>query len=725
MSVAEPPHRHVEPARPPAGGDVAQAPAAQPPLDTLAWLPWLCLLLPLLIYGAVGVYRYQQLQAETEVRLDRALRIATEHALRVMDTTEALLARVGDIAAGPTDRLGRDEAAIHVQLRAMAANKPQLQDILVFGPDGRPRATSRFFPAPDVDASDRDYFQWHRNGRGGLYVSAPLVSRSTGEPFFDVSVARPEPDGSFGGVLSVSLRPDYFHQFHGDLAADEPGLAINMLREDGQVYTRWPQLARAPERLAPGSPVMAGIRSGARSGMVRGVSSMDGRDRLLAFRRVGDYPIYLGTGMDLAEMRMRWLREMGLLAAFGLPSVLGLFWAARVALRRSREALEAARRLRQETEARRHVEEALLQAQKLEALGRLTGGVAHDFNNALMVISNNLVLLQRKHPETSSRYTESIGRAVDSATKLTRQLLAFSRRQALVPEHVPLQQRLPAVRDLLGPVLGSRMELSIEVDGATRPIRVDAAEFELGLLNLAINARDATGQNGRLSIRARNAAPDECPPLVDGPMVLVEVADNGPGIPAQILPRVFEPFFTTKPVGEGTGLGLSQVYALCQRAGGTATIASAPDSGTTVRMFFPPDTSPVVRDDTLPAVQEELSLNVLLVEDNAEVAHALVPMLEGMGCRVTHFDRARAARDWLARQATLPDVLLSDVVMPGELDGVALAREVRERWPALRVVLMTGYAEQLDAIGRLGLEVLPKPCTPVMLLQALSRPPAP
>ena len=142
-------------------------------------------------------------------------------------------------------------------------------------------------------------------------------------------------------------------------------------------------------------------------------------------------------------------------------------------------------------------------------------------------------------------------------------------------------------------------------------------------------------------------------------------------------------------------------------------------------MFFPPDTSPVVRDDKLPAVQEELSLDVLLVEDNAEVAHALVPMLEGMGCRVTHFDRARAARDWLAQRATLPDVLLSDVVMPGELDGVALAREVRERWPALRVVLMTGYAEQLDAIGRLGLEVLPKPCTPVMLLQALARPPAP
>jgi CheY-like chemotaxis protein len=204
-------------------------------------------------------------------------------------------------------------------------------------------------------------------------------------------------------------------------------------------------------------------------------------------------------------------------------------------------------------------------------------------------------------------------------------------------------------------------------------------------------------------------------------MVLVEVADNGPGIPPDVLPRVFEPFFTTKPVGEGTGLGLSQVYALCQRAGGTATIASAPGQGTRVRMFFPPDETLPVIDDTQPPTRWHLSLHVLLVEDNLAVAGALVPMLENMGCRVTHFDRAVPARDWLAAQDPLPDVLLSDVVMPGEIDGAALAREVRERWPGLPVVLMTGYAEQIDSISRLGLDVLPKPCTPAMLGQALSR----
>jgi signal transduction histidine kinase len=706
--------RAVQPGSSPAARDRA--------LPLLRWLPWLCLLLPLLAYVSVGLYRYQQLRAETEVRLDRALRIATEHALKVMDTTEGLLARVEDIAGGPSARLVRDEAALHAQLRAMAANKPQLQGILVFGPDGLPKVTSRFLPAPKVEVTDRDYFQWHLRGRGGIYVSEPLVSRSTGEPFFDVSVARREPDGSFGGVVSVSLLAGYFRDFHKDLAADEPGLAITMLRQDGLVFTRWPRLDNAPKRLAPGSPVMTRIRAGITSGTAHGVSSLDGRDRLLAFRKVGQYPIYLGTGMDIREIRNRWLGEMAWLAAFGVPPVLGLFWAVRLALRRSRDALAAAGRLEEETEVRRRVEEALLQAQKLEALGRLTGGVAHDFNNALMVISNNLVLLKMKHPETSSRFVESMGRAVDSATKLTRQLLAFSRRQALMPEHVVLQQRLPPVRDLLGPVLGSRIELSIEVEPRTRPIRVDAAEFELALLNLAINARDALGQNGRLVVTARNVRPDELPPLLKGPMVLVEVADNGRGIPREILDRVFEPFFTTKPTGEGTGLGLSQVYGLCQRAGGAATIDSEPGQGTRVRMFFPPDEGPPSPDDTLPPMQQRLALHVLLVEDNLDIAAALSPMLEAMGCRVTHFDRALAARDWLSRQDKLPDALLTDVVMPGEMDGVTLAREVRERWPALRVVVMTGYAEQLDAIARMGFDILPKPCTPGMLAQALSRP---
>jgi signal transduction histidine kinase len=690
-------------------------------LTALRLLPLLCVVLPLIAYVSVGSYRFRQLRVETEVRLDRALRIATEHALKVMDTSESLLSRVQDRAVGPSTQLAQNEAALHAQLRAMAQNKPQLQGIWIFGPEGRPLASSRLHPVPAVDIRDRDYFRHHQEWRGGLYLSELLVARSTGEAIFDVSLRRAEPDGQFGGVLSVSLLAAYFERFHSDLAADEPGLAITMLRDDGVIFSRWPKLAATPRRLAPNSPVMSRIRQGMVAGTAHGVSSVDGRERLLAFRKVGDYPIYLGTGMDTLEIRKRWLDEMGWLAAFGLPPVVGLYLVARVALRRSREAIDAAERLHRETEARQRVEEALLQSQKLEALGRLTGGVAHDFNNALMVISNNLVLLKMKHPEAAGSIADSMGRAVSSATKLTRQLLAFSRRQALVPERMVLQERLPLLKDLLLPVLGSQVRLAVTVEPDTRPIRVDPAEFELAVLNLAINARDALGQNGRFELVAGNA-PEPLPPLLSAPMVRVRAIDNGSGIAPEVLAKVFEPFFTTKPMGQGTGLGLSQVYGLCQRAGGTATVESQPGQGTTVSLFFPAyDGPPGESGPAAQVARRHLGKRLLVVEDNADVAAGLVPLLEAMGCTVTHVDRAAAARDWLATQPQLPDLLLTDVVMPGEMDGAALAILARERWPQLKVILMTGYAEQLDSLARMGFEILPKPCTPEVLAEAIER----
>ena len=705
----------------PATASEPRKPPTHATLNALRVLSILSVVLPLAAFLAVGVYRYQLLRSETEVRLDRALRIAQEHALRVFDTTDALLGRVQDIATLPLQQIVAREPDLHAQLRAMVQNKPQLQGIWVFGPEGRPLVTSRFHPSPSVNVSDREYFTFHRRGGSGIYVSRPLVARTTGETFFDVSVARRESEGRFGGVLSVSLLTEYFDRFHGELVADEPGLAVTMLREDGAIFSRWPRLENGPPSLSASSPVMERIRQGIPAATMVGTSSVDGRKRLLAYQKIGDYPVYIGTGMDVAEIRRRWMEEMAWLAAFGLPPMLGLFIAARLALRRSRESLEASQRLQRETEARRRVEEALLQAQKLEALGRLTGGVAHDFNNALMVISNNLVLLKMKHPQAAGPYVDSIGRAVGSATKLTRQLLAFSRRQALVPEHIVLQERLPTVRDLLAPVLGGRTQLEIEVEPDTRPIRVDAAEFELSLLNLAINARDALDQNGQLRIRARNAPESDLPPLLKPPMVVIEVRDNGRGIPAAVLDRVFEPFFTTKPVGEGTGLGLSQVYGLCQRAGGMATIESRVGEGTVVKLFLPPDERGAAPAVAEPVLQGRLDLHVLMVEDNTEVAGALGPVLESMGCRVTHFDRARPALDWLAGAQGPPDVILTDVVMPGEMDGLALAQQVQQRWPRLPVVLMTGYAEQIEAIARLGFEILPKPCTPEMIAEALRR----
>ncbi len=703
----------------------SRAPARpRAPLLSLRILALLCIGLPLLVYGVVGAVRYQQIIAETEVRLDRALRIATEHARRVLETNETLLARaVEAIGAADGETIRRQEARIHQQLAAMSLNKPQIQGVWVVDEGGDIVASDRMLPVKaGLNVADRPYFQWHEDRRGGIFVSDLLASRVSGRTFFDLSRGRYAADGTFAGTVSTSLDPEYFEAFHGDLAADEPGLAITMLREDGAILSRWPPLPEGPGRLADDSPVMRLIRAGRTSGGTRGISSVDQRQRLLTFTRVGDFPVYLGTGMAMREIRSRWLDEMSWLAAFGLPPLLGLFLVARIAIGRTRDALDAAHRLSEETLARRRVEESLLQSQKLEALGRLTGGVAHDFNNALMVISNNLFLLKEKQPEVDRARVASMERAVESATKLTRQLLAFSRRQALVPEYVRLQDRLPSFRDLLEPVLGRQIELVVMTAQDTQPIMIDPAEFELALINLAVNARDAMSGGGHFRLAARNAAADELPPGLKPPMVMIEANDSGKGIPPELLGKVFEPFFTTKPVGGGTGLGLSQIYGLCQRGGGLATIQSQLGVGTTVRLFFPPVAErPADVANEPPALPTNLARTVLLVEDNDEVAEALQPVLQSLGCQVTRLDRAATAAEWLGRQSRLPDVLLSDVVMPGEMDGLTLAQRARARFPGLRIILITGYAEQMEAISRQGFEVIPKPCSAEILAAAIAR----
>jgi signal transduction histidine kinase len=678
----------------------------------------LCALLPLALFAAFAAYRFGQVQDEAEVRLDRALRIAHEHALKVLEVNATMLAHVIDLA----DEAGDDPARLAMlqrQLQALAEGKPQIQSIWVLDAAGHPLASSLAAQPANLEFADREYFAWHRAGSApnAPYFSDVLVGRATRSPFFDVSRARRGPRSEFRGVVNVSLRPEYFARFYADLSSNDPGLAITMFRRDGLVYARWPQPPASSTRVAAGSAVMNRVRGGETSGVVRAISSLDASLRLAQFQQVGAYPVFVGSSFALQAVVTAWLREMGLLAAMATLPVLGVLVAGLAAMKRARQAEEAARRLREESQARVQIEEALRQAQKMEAVGRLTGGVAHDFNNALMVISANLHMLKLTQPDVGTRQTDAIGRAVDSATKLTRQLLAFSRRQALLPQVLRLQERLPQMKDLLAPVLGRQVELAIEVDPDTAAVKVDQAELELALLNLAVNAKDAMPGGGSFRITARNAGPTG---VLAQPAVLIEASDSGPGIPPEVLARVFEPFFTTKPVGQGTGLGLSQVYGFCQRSGGEARIRSAAGAGTTVDLLLPAIDGPAdpaaAGDDGLSA---PLDLRVLLVEDNVEVSAAIRPVLEAFGCQVTHFALAAPALAWLDVHAREFDAVLTDVVMPGEIDGVALARHVREKHPQLRLVVMTGYAEQLEEITRQGYTVLPKPWTAANLARAL------
>lgn len=667
------------------------------------------------LFAAFAAYRYEQLEQQAQVRLQHTVHLAHEHALRVLDTNETLLRFALSLVRDEDDaRIAAQRATLHARLREMAEGKPQVQSIWVQGAHGRPLVGSRMLDPPaDLDVSGRAYFGWHRDKRGGV-VASGLMPGPQGA-FFNISRGRYRANGDFAGVVSVGLFSRYFTQFHEQLAADVPGLALTLFRQDGVVYSRWPDLPGLPDRMAPTSEVLARVAVGEDSGLIRSVSSLDGQQRLILYRRLDDYPVYIGVGRDLGMLRAEWLAELARVAGFVMVPVLLLVLAAYLAMRRTREALAAAHRLQEESAARRHVEEALVQAQKMEALGRLTGGVAHDFNNALMVISGNLHLLRRLQPDAPRKQIDAIGRAVDSATKLTRQLLAFSRRQPLAPEVIALQERLPSLRDLLQPTLGSRVRLDIDVEPRTPAVCVDPAELELALINLAVNARDAMPEGGsfRLAAGVRTGP--------GGARVWIEAADTGSGMPPDIAARAFDPFFTTKPLGKGTGLGLGQVQALCRRAGGEAFLYSVQGKGTRVVLEFPAS-------DRLPSAppppdgeDRAIAKTVLLVEDNPEVAAVVGPVLERLGCTVIHRDTADAALAWLERGGKHVDVLLTDVVMPGQADGIALARTVMERHPGLKVLVMTGYAEQIDSVSRMGYQVIAKPFSPASLAEALER----
>jgi signal transduction histidine kinase len=701
--------------------------AKKSPLQASASVRWLRLLavlsigVPLFIYIVFGVGRYMSAQDDVQARVSRSLRVTHQHTAKVIAASVALQDKVLPLVSGKNPReLRGSEAALHEALRARTIDQPQIQSILILDAQGKPLASSRLLPFPMVDMSDGEYFRVHRDGLLAPHLSKPIVTRTSKERVLNLSVGFNDDQGQFGGVVNVSLLTSYFNLYYGDIVAGDPELSISLFGQGGEIYTQWPDLPGGSDKLSPHGVVMRRLGQGDESAQLRGMSAVSGKDSYVAYRKVGSYPLYIAAGRNLTALRDDVLKELVILFAMAALPVAALFVTATFALRNARTVLVTMEKLEAEVESRHRAEEALLQAQKLEALGRLTGGVAHDFNNALMVIANNLFLLKRAAPDVGTKQIESMSRAVKSATNLTRQLLAFSRRQPLVAEHVVLQDKLPPMKDLFMPVLGSKVQLTVQVDADTAPVVLDVAELELSLLNLSINARDAMPTGGGLAIHARNARNEEVPQGMRD-MVVIEVRDTGVGIPPELLSKVFEPFFTTKAVGEGTGLGLSQVYGMCERMGGRAQISSALGAGTCVSLYFPRAAHQPVAAEPGPApALEPLDQSVLLVEDNDEVAASIVPILESLGCRVTRVDRAVKAR-LLLDEGSRPDVILSDVVMPGEMDGVALAKHVRQAWPAQRLVLMTGYAEQLENIKRLGFEVLPKPCTPQMLYAAMAK----
>jgi len=331
----------------------------------------------------------------------------------------------------------------------------------------------------------------------------------------------------------------------------------------------------------------------------------------------------------------------------------------------------------------------LAEAQKLDALGQLTGGVAHDFNNILMVISGSLHFL-RKSVTADPKVQRAIS-AIETATKrgaaLTSQLLTFARRQSVNPEPIDVPERIEAIHEVLETGAGSAVRLVFDFSNNLWPVTADISEFETALVNLVINARDAMPLGGSITIAARNVAADQ-PGTPD--FVAISVEDAGQGIAPDVLDKIFDPFFTTKPVGKGTGLGLSQVHGFAHQAGGTVKVESELGKGTKVTILLPRDEIGPANDKSSVAEIGGSGV-VLLVEDNPDVAAVSTSLLEQLGYTVHRVQDAEAALREIQRERI--DLVFSDIVMPGKIDGLTLAYRLRELRPKLPVLLATGYSD--------------------------------
>jgi signal transduction histidine kinase/CheY-like chemotaxis protein len=702
---------------------------------TLIALLLAAIVLPCVYVAAMAYNDLRAREADATDTTLRTVRVAEEHALKVFDLNEALDARVVELVEGlDDDGIRANETEIHEKLDAIGGGYPQVAAVSIFGRDGDLLASSRFSPPPRVSIAAREDFTGIRDGRMVDHVSRVMIGQASRETVFNMGVARNDDAGAFAGIVSVALRPGYFKDFYRDLLGAGSPMDMGLVRSDGSILAFYPPpRASAATTITAGSPLAAALARGAESGVVRMHSQLVDDDVILAYRRVGAYPVYVSCGYRAQAIWAAWWRHLSVLvASMFIPSI-ALWCVIWLSLRRLAAEEEAWERWQAEASMRRSIESAYRQARKMEALGNLVGSVAHDFNNLLMIVSANVQIARRRGAPGLDRELSAVERALKSGQSLTRQLLGVARKQPLRNETIHVGRWLPACRELLRASLGAKVSLVLDVDEDVWPVLVDVAEFELALINLAVNARDAMPNGGRFTVRARNIAfrPGEGFPL-DGDFVQITLEDTGSGMPPEVLARAFEPLYTTKPKGMGTGLGLPQVFAFCERSGGLAAIDSAIGAGTSVHLYLPRALhAPTVPRPPEPRADEARpreGLRVLLVEDNDEVAAGTEALLQMMGHQVTCAnDAASALRLVEAAQAGEEDkedkgseaagaagalhfdLVISDIHMPGELNGIDLAEAVQAIVPAMPIILVTGYAEELERARHADVRVLSKP----------------
>ena len=689
-----------------------------------AWLV-VSLLVPLLLFFAASWYDRAVILRGGGERLTSATDALAAHAEAVVQTAELTLSlQLAAIEGMSWQEIGTSEYLHHL---LVSFDKQLLQVVSAFfvDPDGFNSASSREFPMPRYDVRTREYYAAAKQGNYGVIVSAPFQGLSGGEVGFTISRARLT-DGRFDGVAAVTLPESYFVDLYHSVMQWPDASAALLVRKDGVVLARYATIGPAPAVLPADSDTMR-IAAARRDTIFDAISKTDGRPKIAAVHWLPGRDLMVVAAIDRGKLLQAWYVHVALFAGFALIAALALSSTAVAALRRSEQERTSLEALVTETSRRQQAEAALQQAQKMDALGRLTGGVAHDFNNLLTAILGSLELaLRRVSDPAVTRLLGAATTAAQRGARLTAQMLTFARKRTLEPQTLNGNEVVRGMDELLRRSIGPLVHLDYRLESELWPITADRVQLELAILNLVVNAQDAMPDGGELTISTCNvpAGAGIARELPAGDYVALRVADIGHGMTADVRASAFEPFFTTKEPGKGTGLGLSMVYGFVQQAGGAVQIDSAPGSGTTVSIYLP-RAAKIVEGPTARALQPDqttrIELLVLLVDDDAAAREPTAAMLRELGCIVTEVDRGAAALELL--RSSMPfDVLLLDFAMP-EMNGAQLASAGRALRPNLPIVFLTGYADVvlLEQLLGMGVQVVTKPFRLDALAAALWR----
>ena len=656
--------------------------------------------------------------ADTQRQMARLDMVFAEQTGRAVETVDFSLRNAIETlqtlrATPPVDGRAFDEL-----LRRQIDGVRQVSEIAIADEAGHILYSSRTGPPSELPAAARAMVaDLAAESKPGLRFSEPL--RGSDGQWTALMMRRiAGSDGKFEGVAIAFLNLRYFEDFYKAVELNENGAILLHLR-DGTVLARYPHSDAAVGQSYADLPPFKDILSRDIAGTVVMDSPIDGSRRVLAIRALKAFPLAVNISVAQRMVLKAWRRQTWIFSSVAVAAAVVIVGLLLLLAQRSRQveellgeyrgardaAEQAHDRLIEQMSERERAEAALRQAQRIEGLGQLTGGVAHDFNNLLTVMIGNIDLIQigtGLEPALAERLG-AMRAAAERGAMLTGHLLAFARRQPLSPRAVDLNEVVAGMQDLLQSALGPGVQMATHLAQELRPAMVDPTQIELVILNLVINARDAMPEGGVVTIETANvrrAAPAGPEEPAEGDYVVIRVRDVGTGMTPEVQARAFEPFFTTKGLAGGSGLGLSQVFGTAHQSGGSVEIDSSPGAGTTVSVYLPCATVPIER----PAArigggneQGSSHAAILVVDDDDAVRATTADILAGLGYAVLQAADGSAALELLGRSAAV-DVLLTDVVMSG-MSGPELARQARTSRPQLPIVFISGYADPAGIAG--------------------------